>query len=67
MTYNFDPDRWYDNELSAIRAKHQKREISEQEFEKRIQQLDSKYDAMWKRLDGSYQIPGHNPKNPEEP
>lgn len=58
MTYNFDPDRWYENELGAIRAKHRRGEISEEKLEEEIQELDRKYDEMWKRLDGSYQIPG---------
>ena len=58
MTYNFDPDKWYENELTTIRAKHQRGEISGEELEAEIQNLDRKYDEMWKRLDGSYQIPG---------
>ena len=57
MTYNFDPDRWYDNELAAMRARQQRGEISVEELEDAIQDLDRKYDAMWKRLDGSYRIP----------
>lgn len=61
MTYNFDPDRWYDNEFSALRAKHRRGEFSGEELDEAIQNLDRKYDEMWQRLDGSYQIPGKNP------
>ena len=61
MTYNFDPDRWYDNELAAIQAKHQRGEISGEELDRETQNLDRKHDAMWKRLDGSYQVPGQIP------
>ena len=32
-------------------------EISEEELEGEVQDLDRRYDEMWKRLDGSYQIP----------
>jgi hypothetical protein len=49
MTYNFDPDRWYDNELAAIRAKNQRGEISLETLDKAIQSLDRKYDEMRKR------------------
>jgi len=61
MTYNFDPDRWYDNELAMIRDRHRRGEISEEELEEEIQDLDRKYDEMWQRLDGSYQIPRGRP------
>ena len=57
MTYNFDPDRWYENELAAIRSKYAAGDISKREFEKAVEDLDNRYDHMWKRLDGSYQIP----------
>lgn len=57
MTYNFDPDRWYENELAAIKKKHQQGIISKTELELQVRNLDDRYDSMWKRLDGSYQIP----------
>ena len=58
MTYNFDPDKWYDNELAAIQARHREGEISKAELGKATQKLVRHYDEMWKRLDGSYQISG---------
>ena len=67
MTYNFDPDRWYDNELADIRARHHRGEISEEELDQKTQNLDRKYDEMWKRLDGTYRIPDQNPGNAEKP
>ena len=57
MTYNFDPDRWYEIELGAIQRKYERGAISEIEMERQIQDLDDRYDQMWKRLDGAYQIP----------
>ena len=57
MTYNFDPDRWYDNELTALRSAREAGEMTDEEYEKACEELDSKYEAMWSRLDGSYQIP----------
>ncbi len=56
MTYNFDPDRWYDNELAVIHAKYSAGQLTEQEYDLAVRELDKKHEAMWKRLDGSYQV-----------
>ncbi len=56
MTYNFDPDKWYDNELFLIQSKFNNNEISQNEYDKAIEILDKKLDEMWKRLDGSYLV-----------
>jgi len=57
MTYNFDPDRWYENEHTVIHSKYISGEMTKQEYEKAEKELDKKLEDMWKRLDGSYQIP----------
>jgi hypothetical protein len=56
MTYNFDPDKWYDNELFLIQAKLKISEITQNEYDEAIEILDKKHEEMWKRLDGTYQI-----------
>ncbi len=56
MTYNFDPDKWYDDELFLIQSKLKTGEITQDEYEKEILILDKKHEEMWKRLDGTYQI-----------
>jgi hypothetical protein len=58
MTYNFDPDRWYENELAVLKKQHQSRELNPLEYEQAVAALDRRYDEMLDRLDGSYQIPG---------
>jgi hypothetical protein len=57
MTYNFDPDRWYDNELAVLKARCKSGEISAREYEDAVADLDRRYDEMLDRLDGTYQIP----------
>ena len=57
MTYNFDPDRWYDNELAVLKKRLKSGELNTQEYDQAIVDLDRRYDEMVKRLDGSYQIP----------
>jgi hypothetical protein len=56
MTYNFDPDRWYENELASIRSRYTAGDITRSELEKAIEDLDNRYADMWKRLDGSYRV-----------
>lgn len=57
MTYNFDPDKWYDIERELLEGRLRKGEISEQAFKRAVEELDRRYDEMLDRLDGSYQIP----------
>ena len=57
MTYNFDPDKWYDIERELLGGRLGKGEISEQAFNRAVEELDRRYDEMLDRLDGSYQIP----------
>ena len=56
MTYNFDPDRWYENELNYLRAQLKDGKITEKDYKERIKKLDKQQEEMWKRLDGTYQI-----------
>jgi len=57
MTYNFDPDRWYENELFVINSKVKTGQLTEREYKDAIEELDQKHKEMWERLDGTYQIP----------
>ena len=57
MTYNFDPDRWYQDERGILDARYKAGEISEPEYEKALAELDRRYDEMMDRLDGTYQVP----------
>jgi hypothetical protein len=57
MTYNFDPDRWYENELAVLKERRRTGEINTQEYEAAVGDLNRRYDEMVERLDGSYQIP----------
>ena len=56
MTYNFDPDRWYDKEFFVIESKYKSGQMTRQEYEKEITKLEQKYTKMWERLDDSYQL-----------
>jgi len=57
MTYNFDPDRWYEDERAILVAQYKAGEFSEQEYKNAVSELDQRYDEMIDRLDGTYQVP----------
>ncbi len=53
MTYNFDPYRWYNNELDAIERLFQSGELKESEYTKQLADLEVRFDDMMNRLDGT--------------
>lgn len=57
MTYNFDPERWYDNEYSALEALHKEGDLTDTAFEKACSDLLDRYEEMVSRLDGTYRLP----------
>jgi hypothetical protein len=57
VTYNFDPDRWYENERNAIEAEYRPGKKTPQQYIDAIEDLYRRYDEMIDRLDGTYQIP----------
>jgi len=60
MTYNFDPDLWYENELAVLEKRRKASEMDDQEYGQAVADLDRRYDEMIDRLDGTYQIPKRN-------
>lgn len=57
MTYNFDPDRWYEDERAILDARYKAGKISKDEYKDAVSALDRRYDEMIERLDGTYQVP----------
>ncbi len=60
MTYNFDPDKWYDNELFMLQDRFKKKGLSKEAFDRAVKDLEQKHDKMWQRLDGTYKIDPSN-------
>jgi len=57
MTYNFDPEQWYEKEYSALESLYKNGKITDIEFEEQCSNLQKRYEEMLSRLDGSFQIP----------
>ena len=56
MTYNFDPEQWYDNERAFLDHQYQSGEMSAKVYRAALKTLEKKLGEMWTRLDGSYQV-----------
>ena len=57
MTYNFDPERWFDMESAALEAAFLEGALDRVVYEAARETLQQKLEALWERLDGSYQLP----------
>ncbi len=56
MTYNFDPDRWYDNEILVLKQQLNSKKITKDQFNLDMEILEKRLEEMWNRLNGSYQV-----------
>ncbi len=57
MTYNFDPDRWYENHRALLEQRRARGEIDMAQFEAELERLAERYEEMLSRLDGTFQLP----------
>jgi hypothetical protein len=57
MTYNFDPDRWYDMHRAALDRRHAAGEIDDETYRAACLDLDRRFEEMVSRLDGTYELP----------
>ena len=56
MTYNFDPDTWYDNEISVLTQQLNSKTITKDQFDLDMDLLEKRHEEMWNRLNSSYII-----------
>ena len=57
MTYNFDADRWYENQRALLVARRESGELDENAFAEALEELDRRFEEMLSRLDGSFRLP----------
>jgi hypothetical protein len=57
MTYNFDPELWYDNQRALLESQCERGELGATELEAALADLERRYEEMLDRLDGTYHIP----------
>jgi hypothetical protein len=66
MTYNFDPDRWLENERAFLESRRKKGDLGKAAFQDAMADLERRYEEMWKRLDGSYRIDADGHGEPDK-
>ncbi len=57
MTYNFDPERWYENHRALLEQRKAAGELDAGQFHAALEELNRDHDEMVERLDGTYQLP----------
>lgn len=57
MTYNFDPERWFDIESAALEKAFREGTLDRDAYDAALDALQQKLDALWDGLDGSYRLP----------
>jgi len=56
LTYNFDPERWFDRECAALEKDLREGILDRAAFEAALDGLQQKLDDLWDRLGGSYRL-----------
>jgi hypothetical protein len=58
MTYNFDPDRWYEMQRRLVDGRRDRGELDDAAYQKALEVLEVRYDEMLRRLDKPFDLPG---------
>jgi hypothetical protein len=66
VTYNFDPDRWYENQRRAIDARRENGEIAGADYQGELDRLEARYEEMTARLDKPFEL-SDTPRSPRPP
>lgn len=56
MTYNFDPDRWYQDQRLRLDFRQARGELSAEQYAAALEELDRRHEEMLRRLDGTFQL-----------
>jgi hypothetical protein len=57
VTYNFDPDAWYDRQRAVLAARRQRGELDDAALAAALEDLDRRYEEMVARLDKPFELP----------
>ncbi len=57
MTYNFDPEKWYENHRRLLLARRERSELDEREFADALEELERRFEEMLAQLDRPFQLP----------
>jgi len=57
LTYNFDPEKWYENHRAVLEERRRRGELDDVRLARELEELDRRLEEMVQRLDGTYQLP----------
>ena len=57
MTYNFDPDQWFENQRRLLELQRSDGRIDEATLAARLEELERKYEEMVQRLNKPFELP----------
>jgi hypothetical protein len=66
MTYNFDPDRWYENQRRVLDAGRNRGEVTAEGYQAALDDLERRYEEMTSRLDKPFEL-SDTPRSPVPP
>jgi hypothetical protein len=66
MTYNFDPDRWYENQRRVLEARRERGELTDDGYQAGLDDLERRYEEMMSRLDKPFDL-SDTPRTPGPP
>ena len=66
MTYNFDPDRWYENQRRALDGRREREGLTPDAYQAALDDLERRYEAMASRLDKPFGL-SDTPRTPAPP
>jgi len=56
VTYNFDPDRWYENQRRALDGRREKGELTAAAYQAELDGLEVRFEQMTTRLDRPFEL-----------
>ena len=56
MTYNFDPDRWYEDQRLRLDFLRRNGELPEDAYQASVADLDRRHEEMLRRLDNTFEL-----------
>jgi hypothetical protein len=61
VTYNFDPDKWFENEQLRLEMRQRSGELTAEQGAAALEEIVRRYDAMIARLDATFPV-GRSPQ-----
>jgi hypothetical protein len=64
VTYNFDPEKLYENERLRLDRRRQSGELTDEAAARAAEELERRYETMLARLDGTFPVGRPRPADP---